>query len=79
MRPSAESQNSGNQETVCRRAELEIEDRSRMEIRATERGMSQENLEIIVHGGIATVGFALRFALNREGTLNLRRGRQVSE
>lgn len=43
-------------------AELEIENRGRMEIRATERGMSQENLEIIVHGaGIAMVpGFTFR-------------------
>lgn len=41
---------------------MEIENRGRMEIRATERGMSQENLEIIVRGaGIATVlGFRFR-------------------
>ncbi|KYQ51202.1 hypothetical protein ALC60_09667 [Trachymyrmex zeteki] len=40
----------GNQETVHRWAELEIENRGCMEIRATKRGMSQENLKIIVRG-----------------------------
>lgn len=50
LRPPDRIRDSGNQETVRRWAELEIENRGCMEIRATKRGMSQENLKIIVRG-----------------------------
>lgn len=50
LRPPDRIRDSGNQETVRWWAELEIENRGCIEIRATKRGMSQENLKIIVRG-----------------------------
>lgn len=56
---------SGNQEIVRWWAELEIENRSCMEIRATKRGMSRENLKIIVRGKDCG-GFSALIARNRK-------------